>query len=195
MTVYQSPPGGTQPPKKERRRVLLETLGIIAAICAVITGVVGVVRLFADEKGDDGTAAYQQQVVDTCNQVLAITKEQAANPAIDLATGKVKMDVFVQLGKAQLNREKAAFDQLMTQTPPDSLKNDKAKAEHAIQDWYGQTMTVFLPQLRAALPARASFVEINAASEALRPTYGPVVAALNNALTTLAGKTCTAISY
>lgn len=179
-----------------RRKVLLETLAVIAAICAVITGVVGVIKLFADDKdGDDGTAAYRQQVVDTCNQVLAITKEQAANPAIDLATGKVKMDLFVKIGTAQLNREKAALDQLMARPVPDSLKDDKAKAEHAIASWYQQTTNVFLPRLRKSLPYLASFVEVNEASEALRPTYGPVVAALNNALTTLAGKTCTAISY
>jgi len=179
-----------------RRKVFLEILAVIAAICAVITGVVGVIKLFDDDKGgDDGTAAYQQQVVDTCNQVLAMTKEQAANPAIDLPTSKVKMDLFIQIGKAQLNREKAAFDQLMAQPVPDSLKDDKAKAEHAIASWYQQTTAVFLPRLRRALPDLASFVEVNEASEALRPTYGPVVAALNYALTTLAGKTCTAISY
>ncbi len=179
----------------KRRKVFLEILAVIAAICAAIAGVAGVVKLFADEQGDDGKAAYQQQVVDTCNQVLALTKEQTANAAVDLSTGKLRMDLFVQLGKAQLNREKAAFDQLTAVPVPDSLKDAKAKAEQAIDNWHRQTMTVFLPRLRATLPGLASFAEVNAASEALRPSYGPVVAALNNALTALAGKTCTAISY
>jgi hypothetical protein len=185
--------GQEKPHTRDVKRVL-EIIGLVLAVPIALTTIGTFV--YNTWLRDTKTPAYQRQAIETCKAVLALRNQpNLLSPAFEPGPDGMSINraKYQQIARFQLDREKAALDEFMAKPAPNKLAAKKKDAQSKINDWYGYAINIMMPKMISALPENANQDQFQSAAMAETYEYSPKVAALNTAMSNIAGNTCTAM--
>ena len=156
----------------------------VAAICAAIGGVVGVVHLLPNDSA--ATAAYESKVVAYCQNMHALN-DSYSGAAIDQANGNYIKARLVSDVHQAVESGQGLTSSLAAITPPSSLAGELAAA---LKAWNAdaQATISFAGYLQSHLPAEFTDQQLQTAVATGFPNERPLGSTVNSAFTDLAGQ-------